>query len=119
MAEEKKLSEEKMSDEELDGVAGGNVDETMRDSWFLNSLNGSCERHADFGVVLDMTSEEITNAWSTVGVRAEINSFGFGKQKSNRYWIGDKEVTQEQARQHAMNFVGKQMKESDWNSLFV
>ena len=66
-----------MSDAELDAVTGGTVDETMRDSWFLNSLNGSCERHADFGVVLDMASEEITNAWSTVGVRAEINSFGF------------------------------------------
>ena len=45
MAKEDKFADEVMSDDELDGVAGGNCYETADDSRFLNSLNSSTDRY--------------------------------------------------------------------------
>ena len=41
---------EAMSDDELSMVAGGTKSETADDSRFLNSLNGSCDRHGEYMV---------------------------------------------------------------------
>ncbi len=47
MATRDKINDEleRMSDAELDRVAGGGIMETTRDSQFLNRLNGSTERY--------------------------------------------------------------------------
>ena len=39
------LKLEKLSDEKLEQVAGGNAEQTSDDSRFLNSLNGSPDRY--------------------------------------------------------------------------
>ena len=105
-----------MSDKELYGVAGGTYHETSEDSRFLNSLNGSCDRYGDERILYGNHDGEIVRAWATVGVQALVYSGGFfSGGDHNKYFINGKQVTQEQARQHAMNVVGKQMSYKDWH----
>ena len=115
MADEKILQDELMSDEELDQVAGGNCYQMADDSRFLNSLNGSCDRYGATkilfnGMFSSSIKTEIEKAWSTVGITVTLDN----KFVINEYSLNGRKITQEQARQHAMNVVGKQMTESDW-----
>jgi len=115
MIDNKILENTAMSDEELDGVAGGFAHEAANDSRFLNSLNGSCDRYGTASMVFVNVlgrKKEIEKAWATVGIEANIKA-GF-VVSSNDYYLNGQPITQEQARQHAMNVVGKQMSESDW-----
>ena len=106
---------EQLSDDELEKVAGGTVTETANDSRFLNSLNGSCDRYGEWRIRNQDHDDEIRKAWETVGVKAEINtSFVFGQGKPNKYFIKGQQVTQEDARQHAMKVTGHFMTEKDW-----
>jgi len=111
MKDEKILQDELMSDEELDQVAGGNCYQMADDSRFLNSLNGSCDRYGATRIFFsNVYCKEIEKAWSTVGITATLsNEFVI-----NEYCLNGKIISQEEARQHAMNVVGKQMTESDW-----
>ncbi len=110
----KKINEELelMSDEELDKVAGGSPGQTADDSRFFNSLNGSTNRYDAYDVYhWDKGEDEVEAAWSKVGITAELyDEIGV----NNKYFLNGNQITQEQARQHAMNVVGKQMKESEW-----
>lgn len=116
MAKEDKFADEVMSDEELDNVAGGNAEEMVNDSRFLNSLNGSCDRYGLWKIAFSAGAynEEIEKAWATVGIKAEVSSGQGGFGKKNKYYLNGQQITQEQARQHAMNVTGHHMKESDW-----
>ena len=118
MAKEDKFADEVMSDDELDGVAGGNCYETADDTRFLNSLNGSTDRYGApriYFLTGDATRESIQGAWAKVGISAKIkNHYIPSNGTSNEYYLNGQQITQEQARQHAMNVVGKQMTESDW-----
>ena len=113
MIDEKKLAKAAMSDEELDNVAGGTCYEMADDSRFLNSLNGSCDRYGATKIFFSGSSkrEELKAAWLTVGIETKLSKNLSG---NNEYYLDGKQITQEQARQHAMNVVGKQMSESDW-----
>ena len=117
MATEDKFADEMMSDDELDNVAGGEAMQMVYDSRFLNSLNGSCDRYGDFKISFSAGAynDEIEKAWATVGIKAEVSSGLGGFGKSNKYYLNGQQITQEQARQHAMNVTGHHMQESDWN----
>jgi len=116
MAKEDKFADEMLTDEELDGVAGGEAEQMADDSRFLNSLNGSCDRYGDGKIMFSAGAynEEIEKAWATVGIKSKVSSGlgGFGKE--NQYYLNGQQITQEKARQHAMNVTGHHMKESDW-----
>ena len=113
-----KFADEMLTDDELDNVAGGEALEMVNDSRFLNSLNGSCDRYGDFKISFSAGAynEEIEKAWASVGVKAKVSSGlgGFGKVNTYQRMDNGQSLTQAEARQYAMNFVGKQMKESDW-----
>ena len=83
------------------------------DSRFLNSLNGSCERHdlLDIGWADSHYTREITKAWASVGIEANL-SFRY----NNTYKRKDtgQSLSQAEARQYSMNYLGRQLKESDW-----
>ena len=119
MATEDKFEDEIISDEELDNVAGGEAIEMVYDSRFLNSLNGSCDRYGDLKISFSAGAynDEIEKAWASVGVKAKVSSGlgGFGKKNTYQRMDNGQELTQAEARQYAMNFVGRQLKESDWN----
>ena len=113
MIDEKKLANAAMSDEELDNVAGGSCYELADDSRFLNSLNGSCNRYGAtryfFSSLYDR--EKLKAAWLKVGIEAKLYK---GLSCDNEYYLDGKQITQEQARQHAMEVTGHHMTESDW-----
>ena len=114
----KKINDEleKLSDEQLEQVAGGNAEETANDSRFLNSLNGSTDRYGperiawSFGV----HNAEIEKGWATVGIKAEVYFACGGFGKHNRYYLNGRQITQEEARQYAMKKTGHFMTEKDW-----
>ena len=111
MIDEKKLANAAMSDEELDQVAGGTASEIADDSRFLNSLNGSTDRYGSFRTFWGAGHEEIKNAWASLGIETDLDSSTGG---DNKYYLNGQEITQEQARQHAMKVTGHYMTESDW-----
>ena len=113
MDKEDKFADEVMSDDELDGVAGGNCYETADDTRFLNSLNGSTDRHGATRIYFTgkATRESIQGAWAKVGIDAKIHR---NIRTGNEYYLNGQQITQEEARQHAMNVTGHHMNESDW-----
>ena len=92
--------------------------ETANDSRFLNSLNGSTDRYGperiawSFGV----HNAEIEKGWETVGIKATVYFAcgGFGRHNTYRRMDNGQELTQEQARQYAMDYTGHHMTEKDW-----
>jgi len=104
-----------MSDDELSMVAGGTKSETANDSRFLNRLNGSCDRYGAYRVSAEASvcHPEIKKAWKTVGIDARLHSVAYGY--FNSYYLNGRSITQQQAREHAMNVTGHHMTESDWN----
>ena len=78
-----------LSEEQLENVAGGTCLESARDSYFL----------------------KLIKAWATVGVKLELPESIF---VANKYFINGKQVSQEDARKHAMRVTGKYMEEEDW-----
>ena len=112
----KKINEEleKLSDEELEGVAGGSAAETASDSRFLNSLNGSTDRYGETRIRLQVHDHEIRDAWKRLGVDATINrGNGLTSGPANIYKIDGKTVSRVEAINHAMDVAGKHM---EWNS---
>ncbi len=105
---------ETMSDDELSMVAGGTKYETANDSRFLNSLNGSCDRYGAYRVSAEASvcHPEIKKAWKTVGIDAHFDN---DTRVYNKYYLNGQQITQEQARQHAMKVTGHHMTEKDWN----
>lgn len=108
-----------MSDDELDQVAGGNCYETADDSRFLNSLNGSCDRYGATRIYFAHgwtgIDAEIDKAWATVGIKAHCNPIWSYKSDHNTYELNGKQITQEEARQHAMKVTGHYMERKDWD----
>ena len=117
MIDEKKLANAAMSEEELDNVAGGCAAATADDSRFLNSLNGSTDRYGATRLLFtggeadEKICKEIEAGWATVGIRATINT---NISRNNLYSRDGTYISQEQARQHAMNVTGHHMPESEW-----
>ncbi len=110
---------ELMSDDELDQIAGGDCYEMADDSRFLNSLNGSCDRYGATRIWFSMgwtgINDEIEKAWATVGIEAHVKSGSSYKKDRNTYKLDGKQITQEEARQHAMKVTGHYMERKDWN----
>ena len=113
----RKLFADKTLDaEQMDGVAGGTYGENADDSRFLNVLlrgrPGQPDRYGETRCYGSSEIEkEITTAWASVGVTANIYKAPAGK---NHYYINGKEVTRDQAWAHAQQVVGKTLKKSDW-----
>jgi len=104
--------DEILSKEQLEQVVGSNCFEAADDTRFLNSLNGSTDRFGAFKCFLSGRPiiKMIEDAWAKLGIKADI---GTGSKKNTYYYKGN-EITQEQARQHAMQVTGHYMSRSDW-----
>ncbi|MBR5914157.1 MAG: hypothetical protein IKZ58_07345 [Selenomonadaceae bacterium] len=121
MSEEKIMNDEMMSDDELGQVAGGNIYEIADDSRFLNSLNGSTDRYGATKCFLDATSisDNTEAAWAALGIKCVslgIKSSGYNSvgNTHNKYYLNGQQISQEEARQHAMKVTGHYMTEKDW-----
>ena len=114
----KLFAEKALDTEQMENVAGGTAHQTADDSRFLNVLlrghPAQCDRYGEYKVEDDYTAckdrqEEIRQAWRAVGI-----SWSCYSGKSNEYWKDCRKITREQAYEHAMNVMGKQLKHSDW-----
>ena len=76
-----------------------------------NSLNGSCDRYGSTKIFFEIGASEVEEAWKTVGIEANFDNALCGK---NVYKLNGKQISQEEARQHAMKVTGHYMNESDW-----
>lgn len=113
------LDKNKLTAEEMDRVSGGSAGETADDSRFLNVLlrgrNGQCDRYGATRIRLEDHDHEIREAWAAVGVEASIHSGNLLMSGSNNtYRINGVKVSRTQAMQHAMNVVGRQLNDRDW-----
>ena len=106
------FKETPLTAEQLDNVSGGTCIETANDTRFLNSLNGSTDR---FGAVKCFLSgrpiiKMVEDAWRKVGIIADVYTGG----NDNTYKYNGKQISQEQARQIAMDVTGHHMTTKDW-----
>ncbi len=116
MTEEKGFKDCVMSEEELDNVAGGTYREIADDSRFLNSLNGSTDRYGERRIEFTpgkSIEEEVRRGWKTVGIDFKYPG-SLGCVEPCEYFLDGKQITQDQARQHAMKVTGRHMTEKDW-----
>ena len=110
----------KIPNEDLEAVSGGTASETAEDSRFLNVLlqgrPHQCDRYGSYRTWCGTHDQEIMNAWASVGIKAELNSGNIVSGGSdNEYFLNGKQITQEQARQHAMDVVGKHLTREQWD----
>ena len=86
---------EKLSDEELEKVAGGYVYETAADSQWLY-IFGKCKHsYSVDDIKLSQSTdkeEEVKAAWAKIGVGYEYSS-----EEHNKYYIDGKEVSSREA----------------------
>ena len=102
--------------EEMELVAGGKNPETSNDSRFLNVLlrgrSGQCDRYGTF--TSGSHHGEIAQAWASVGIRADFRE-GRGRASYNVYYLGDKQISRDEAWAHAEQVVGKHLQRKDWD----
>ena len=117
-----KFADKALDVEQLEEVAGGIVytgsaEKLADDSRFLNVLlrghPDQCDRYGETRAgslyEKDDISREVSKAWAAVGITCDADTCG------NTWYYNDRiGVSQEQARQLAMQRMGKQLKKSDW-----
>ena len=117
MAEKDKFADEKLTDDELDKVAGGTLREDADDSRFLNVLlQGTnkyhqCDRYGEFRMFWSSKTahDDITKAWNSLGIEVEHNL------GANTYKLNGKSISREEAWAHAEKLVGKHLTKEQWN----
>jgi len=114
------MATKKLSDNSLNLVSGGTKQETADDSRFLNVLlygrPYQCDRYGEYRVSRGDHDGEISNAWASVGVQVAFDSGTLVRDGgANHYYVNNKEVTQEQARQYAMKVTGVYLTRAQWD----
>ena len=109
MAEEKKLADEVLSDEELDQVAGGSLQQSADDSLYLNDLlygrPGQCDQYGKTRLLFDLEARsDLKNAWASVGV--EYEAFAGSNSK---YYHGGQQISRRRAYEIAWERAGRNM----------
>jgi len=115
MADEKKIANEMLTDEELDGVAGGMYNETAGDRRFLNDLAGLAGGYSTrrpFFEDNEKISREVTAAWSKIGIGVETNLF-----TANKYFKDGVEIPRREAFKIACGKYNKNLQDmpGDYN----
>jgi len=120
MKDEKILASEQLTDEDLEKVVGG-YEGGEDDEKFLNAL---------FGGKMNLSSDDLLRAaWGKAGVMVRLSekkvtdttySYMGGVYYHTKtvytphYFADGQEITQSQARKHAMKFTGKILDITDW-----
>ena len=105
----KKLTDglEQLSDEELDGIAGGTNFESAEDSKFLNNLlNGTeyyqCNSYSVNEIADVVPRFQLMMAWKSIGIDVKL-----ARNYKNTYILDGKEISRDQALEYAKKTVGK------------
>ena len=105
MAEEKKISNEMLTDEQLEGVAGGTCDQTAADTRVLKKLGlriavRSDEDLSDFSKFSD-AAIEVSRIFKRFGIRVDQ----YWGPKGNKYYRDGQEIS----RKAAFTILAKQL----------
>ena len=95
MSEEKILKSEELNDEQLDEAAGGSREQIYSDVEFFRKI----------GVHVPMSylgTPCIAAAWAAIG---GIDCREFADYEKNHYFLNGEEITQDEARIHAIKFM--------------
>lgn len=109
---------EQLSDEELENVVGGVCYETADDSRFLNVLLKDtkyyrCDRYGATKMFFSAAANtDVVKSWSALGISLDYDQ---GLIHRNVYYKDGKEITREQAWEHAEKVVGKHLTKEQWN----
>ena len=101
----KKINEqlEKLTDEQLEQVAGGNYDECVTDMNYLRhcGVDVDCDPH-EIGFSLG-----IREAWAKVGIECSASSMNYNVRVfKNKYFLDGKEISHLEACEHAAAVQG-------------
>lgn len=97
MAEEKKLADEALSEEELEKVAGGSVWQTADDSEFLYDYGLVEDWHGQTTTMFNWVSysAKVDEGWSKAGITCVTKPWG-----DNLYFKNGKEISRKEAYDH-------------------
>ena len=103
MKDEKILNEEILSTEELENVSGGGSRQMEGDNEFMKRMTGAYY----FGHSPEMRSKAVEKGWAKFGIRVDthIGELLYNLRSFN-YYIGDKEISRQDAFRHAMKQSG-------------
>ena len=102
MAVQDKFADEILSDEELDQVAGGTYEQSIRDACNFEKIYPGKHFRAQLGLVVHAKSSAISNAFKEFGIDARIHE-NLGMQsgdEENRYYLNGNEISQREAWDH-------------------
>ena len=109
MAEEKILKDELLSDEQLENVAGGTLDETAADTRVLKKLGLRIDgRSAEDLIEFSKFSEaaiEVSQIFKRFGIRVDQ----YWGPKTNKYYRDGQEISRELAFKIVAKNLGKPM----------
>ena len=114
MADEKILTEEILSDDELEKVSGGGTRQLCGDNDLMKMIGCT---HYDGTMMASVTFEEanrlVKEGWKQVGIEMKLDRGSItNRTDSNRYFLGDKQVSRKEAFTYAM-------KQRGWNQVAI
>ena len=111
---EKILTEEILSDDELEEVSGGGTRQICGDNDLLKMIG--CTHYAGTimaNVIFNEAVGRVKKGWKQVGIKMELDRGSYTiYSDSNRYFIGDTEITRKEAFTYAM-------KQRGWNQVAI
>ncbi len=107
MAKEDKFADEMLTDDELDQISGGTLQESADDSHYLNDLlygkPGQCDQYGKTSVYFkERVRDEIKTAWSSLGITCSMISF-----HGNKYEYAGQEISRRRAYEIAWERAGR------------
>ena len=110
-----------LTEDDLDNIAGGSAEQCADDSRFLNVLlRGHPAQPDRYGAysfeynefVYSSRCTGLRNAWAACGITMHLDN-----SRDNSYYCDETErwISQAEARQYAMNKMGRHLNPSDWD----
>ena len=109
MTEEKKIANEMMSDDELEQVAGGSIQEIREIKDLFNTAVKSGETFKNFYEFLEnagITGYDMSYTEDTIVVSVCTGNVWKREAKPNKYSLNGVSITHEQAVDHLKDFYG-------------
>ena len=113
MSDEKILTEEILSDDELEEVSGGGTRQLCGDNDLLKMIGCT---HYDGTIIWDLWASKanriVTEGWAQVGIKMELNNNEARYTNTNHYYLNGTEISRKEAFTYAM-------KQRGWNQVAI
>jgi len=99
MADMDKYADEILSDEELDQVAGGTYEQSLRDACNFEKIYPGKLFRVQLCLIVHAKSSEVSNAFKEFGIDARIHE-NMQSDEENRYYLNGNEISRREAWDH-------------------